>query len=155
MSEQIGVSQEVLDAIELRLIGADHRPWMLAPKLRDENGQPYIVRATGKAFKEAQADHWITHARGTWLIGDIALFKLCNQATSDMGEFVARAPEDIETLLNEVKSLRARLRRVEDDRENFRKEMLSLRVEKSTLQEKLTSIRRTVRDFATLMKETS
>lgn len=185
MSNQIGVPQEVLDAIELRLIGADHRPWSLAVDIQDENGKPYICKGSRKAHRKAEWANlaWSENDNGAvaerlkhrtadvpvenlgnsrnppnsidpvGYLKSMALFRLCDQANNDMGEFVAHAPEDIEILLNEVKSMRARLRRTEDDRENFRKEMLSLRVEKSTLQEKLTAMRRTVRDFAALMKE--
>lgn len=183
MSNQIGVPQETLDAIELRLIGADHRPWMLATDVYDENGRPYIFKGARKAHRKAEWANlaWSENDNGATArdlkrrIADVpiekspgnppnsidhagylksmALFRLCDQASNDMGEFVAHAPEDIEILLNEVKSLRARLRRIEDERETFRKEMLSLRVEKSTLQEKLNAMRRTVRDFAALMKE--
>lgn len=177
MSNQIGVSQEILDAIELRLIGVDHRPWILRPELCDEYGKPYICKGSRKALVKA------TEASRTWtpnanekerkdhdprirptemepdainmrqLVSGLALFRLCDQANNDMGQFVAHAPEDIEVLLNEVKSSRARLRRIEDEREEFRKELLSLRVEKASLQEKLTAMRRTVRDFSLLMKE--
>lgn len=193
MSQQIGVPQETLDAIELRLIGADHRPWRLATDMLDAHGKPHICKGSRKAHRKAEWANlaWskndpigklmnaqrvreLDHNKGREIkmekcggissdppdiideagyLRSVALFSLCDQANNDMGEFVAHAPEDIEILLNEVKSMRARLRRIEDEREDFRKEMLSLRVEKTTLQEKLTTMRRTVRDFAALMKE--
>lgn len=177
MGDQIGVAQEVLDAIELRLIGADFRPWALRKELCDEYGQPYICKASRKAsIKAFETNKVWTHGPKNKVPKDqddriqpdmeepdavdragfvrsLALFRLCSNASHDMGEFVAHAPEDIETLLNEVKGLRARLRRVENEREEFRKDLLSARVEKASLQEKLTATKRTLREFAQLMKE--
>jgi hypothetical protein len=83
----------------------------------------------------------------------LALFKLCDEATEDMAEFVAHAPQDVETLLNEVKFLRKRLRDAEIERDEFKKEILSLRIEKSGVADKLSDLRRTLREFGKAIKE--
>lgn len=168
---QIGMSQTAIDEIELRLLGADHRPWVLDRNFYDINGRPLICKGSNKAHRKAE---WASLA---WDKGDskhqglagegkgpdavdrasyikqVALFQLCDASSEDMGQFVANAPADIEALLAEVKRLRARYRDTEQERDEFKKEMLALRVEKASLQEKLTETRRRIRDFAALLKE--
>jgi|KBSSwiStaDraftv2_1062776.scaffolds.fasta_scaffold311735_4 hypothetical protein len=181
MSE-IGMSQARIDEIELRLLGADHRPWHLHRQFTDESGRPIICKGSSKSWKKALnasqvfaggqaakdehkqlvkdglADRDMpdtgapTHFNTADLRRGIALFKICQEATDEMGEFVAHAPQDVEDLLREVKFLRDRYRTCEKERDEFKKEMLSSRVEKATLHEKLSSARRLWRDLNKAME---
>lgn len=166
---QIGMPAARLDEIELRLLGADFRPWGFADATIGAGG-PHIVKASQKAvnraFQKSAVDKKGNHIGGMVmtsgefdptrneplintheLVKIVGIFKLVGDATADMGRFVAHAPRDIEDLLNEVKMLRKRLRDAEMERDEFKKEMLSLRVEKTTINEKLTEQRRAWRAF--------
>lgn len=185
----IGISQTQLDEIELRLAGADHRPWIVDRQLFDEAGRPLICKGSRKSRTKAEwksiawddsspenprrsesianaaamkgADPLNSSTPGQppnvidhrTYIKALALFKLCDEATPDMADFVANAPNDIETLLNEVKFLRHRYREAEKERDEFKKEMLSLRVERSKLQENFSETRRVLRDLGRVIKE--
>lgn len=171
---QIGMSQTQIDEIELRLTGVDHRPWALNRSLYDENGRALICKGSRKAAKRAittsalrdkgsvdlaydgdvpenPADRVAFDPR--LIVKSLALFKMCDEATEDMANFVAHAPDDVETLLNEVKFLRKRLRDAEIERDDFKKEMLALRVERAGVSDKLSDIRRVLRDFGKIVKE--
>lgn len=180
----IGITQTRLDEIELRLLGADHRPWAVSGEHFDENGRPLIVKASKKAARKAEwaslafdgdkkpdldmksriANHTATtgavlplgaptHVDARSYVRHLALFRLCDEASTDMGHFVAHAPQDIEDLLGEVKRLRARLRDAEQERDEFKKEMLSLRVEKSAVGDKLADVRKLLREFGKAVKD--
>lgn len=177
MPSELGIARHRLDEIELRLLGADHRPWVLnRSEMRDENGRFLICKGSRKAAKKAiggslvwmgdryedreQKDYaatkdaiagldplknrprdLATHVDPAVLRKHLALFKLCDQATDDMAEFVAHAPEDMEELVNGVKFLQMRLEKAENEREDFKKEMLALRVDNAALQSKLAEMR--------------
>lgn len=173
----IGITQDRLDKIELRLVGADHRPWELNRRIHDENGRSLICKASRKAGRKA-LEKSLTWNEEMPLAGDderhgvhfehgkqpnasdprvavqyLALFKMCSEATEDMADFVANAPQDIEDLLAEVKRLRSRLREVEQDRDEMKKEMLSARVERSSVADKLNDMRRAMKAFGAVLKE--
>lgn len=170
---QIGMSQTQLDEIELRLAGADHRPWAVSRTWFDEAGRPLICKGSRSAAKKAinASATWSDSAPATRdpetgratdaanvvsrqsMAKHLALFKLCEEATVDMAEFVSHAPNDIETLLNEVKFLRHRYRECEKERDEIKKEMLALRVERSKLQENFSETRRVLRDLGRVIKE--
>lgn len=184
---QIGMSQTQLDEIELRLAGADHRPWIVDRQLFDEAGRPLICKGSRKSrikadwkslawdgnkprggveereiAARAAADKGVDPLKNgpppnaideRTYVKSLALFKLCDEATTDMADFVAHAPNDIETLLNEVKFLRHRYRECEKERDEIKKEMLALRVERSKLQENFSETRRVLRDLGRVIKE--
>jgi hypothetical protein len=173
----IGVTKERLEQIELRLIGADHRPWVLNRRVHDENGRALICKSSRSANRKAinasmkwedgfglhpdDAAQGVVPSIGPQpnaydprvLVQHLALFKMCSEATDDMAEFVANAPQDIEDLLEEVKRLRAKLRDVEKDRDDMKKEMLSAQVERTAVAEKLSDIRRAMKVFGAALKE--
>ena len=124
------MSQAEIDAIELRLIGADHRPWSLSQE-RDTNGKLFICKGSSKAIKRAmrEAEMFVgkrnipdkvmddpIHDQNLVPTGysprimqrELCIFYLGLNATEDMANFVAYAPDDIEKLLNEVRWLRKR-----------------------------------------------
>lgn len=148
---QIGMSQTQLDEIELRLVGLDHRPWVLDRSIRDENGRALVCKASKRTRESVRYRQDLSVATASETqrlpVAQLALFKLCGDSTEDMGEFVAHAPEDMQLLLDEVKRLRKRGREAEVERDDLRKEALSLRVEKAALQEKLSGLRRLLRDL--------
>ena len=173
----IGITKERLEQIELRLIGADHRPWTLNRRMHDENGRALICKGSRKAARKAlngalswsddmplnddDLNQGISHTHGKQanavdprlMVQHLALFKMCSEATEDMAEFVANAPQDVEDLLEEVKRLRAKLREVEVDRDEMKKEMLSARVERTAVAEKLSDLRRVMKAFGAALKE--
>lgn len=174
MTKQLGMSQAELDQIELRLVGCDHRPWRMSSETaRDTNGRRFVSKGSGKAIKKVIREARMFTGKpdpellrggvdpndtpSGWdankFVTTMALFTLTPNSTEDMANFVAHAPEDMEKLLNEVKWLRKRYRDCEVGRDEFKKEALSARVEKAKLQEKLTEMRRTVRDFGVLLRE--
>lgn len=164
MAESIGMAQHRLDAIELRLVGCDHRPWRFYDSLLDGNGKPLVGKGSKKVFDRAANRARVTAngepvakpfvVRGSEEQGvdddyfdtgrvrsGVGLFQLVGDATNDMAEFVANAPQDVDDLLTEVKFLRMRLEKSTAEREEFRKEMLSLRVEAAALRDKLAEMR--------------
>ena len=173
----IGITRERLEQIELRLIGADHRPWVLNRRMHDENGRALVCKGSRSASRKALNNSlsWrddmplssddeaqgVAHGHGKQpnavdprlIVQHLALFKMCSEATDDMAEFVANAPQDVEDLLEEVKRLRSKLRDVEKDRDDMKKDMLSAQVERTAVAEKLSDLRRAMKGFSAALKE--
>lgn len=146
---QIGMPQSRIDEIELRLVGADFRPWKLERGVRDENGRALVCKASKNQHAKAAWSSLSNDPKPNLFAyaSSLSLFKLCGDATEDMGEFVAHAPDDIADLVEEVKRLRSRLRSAEQERDEMKKEMLSARVERSAYAEKLQNLRSALRSF--------
>jgi len=166
------MSQAALDAIELRLLGADHLPWGYQQSYR------YVGKCSNKSLKKA-IQHSSCDANGRQIFrseapnrhetradddrdgvrfdvskvrAELELFRLAPDSTDEMGEFVAHAPADIEQLIGEVKFLRLQLGKARADRDEFKKEMLSLRIDSAALTQKLTEIRAGWRKIQEVMK---
>lgn len=215
---ELGMSRTRLDEIKLRLLGADHRPWILTGKVRDENGRPVICKGGKKASQRAFNDNLNLEAHVTkdtakqlnqkygerlgqlnretertrqkivQLGGSpdgrhkdakdeneikmtmtdedgnvtdlldragyqraLSLFKLCDQATDEMADFVVHAPEDIDVLVQEIELLHRKLDKLQEKEEAATKEMLRLRIDNEKLQERLTGMRRAWRAFISEM----
>ena len=149
----IGISRNRLDAIELRLLGADHRPWGFSREWKA------VAKTSRKATRNAIQHGIVGPDKGEETMVDkrvlqreLVLFSLENDATNDMGEFVANSPQDIEDLIAGVKFLQLRLEKAEQEREEFRKEMLGLRIEATELQKRHTELRANWRRFLETMK---
>lgn len=156
---KIGISRTELDAIELRLIGVDHRPWRYdrewnvivkasrkaakkasVAALRNPDGSPYVGRKYKDGLEPGEKEQEPVFSTRE-ILEQLSLFNPHRNATADMAVFVAEAPEDIEKLINAVKFLQLQLERARADRDEFKKEMLSLRVEQAATLQKLTEMR--------------
>jgi hypothetical protein len=167
---KIGISRAELDAIELRLIGCDHRPWHHDPEwriiakgskkatrkayigaMRQPDGRPYVGPkfADGPEAGEKEHEHVLSRRD---LLEALTLFKQHDNSTNDMAAFVANAPDDVEALLNAVKFLQTSLEKARADRDEFKKEMLSLRIDNAAIQQKLTEMRSGWRNLKKLME---
>ena len=167
-SKELGLPRQRLDEIELRLLGADHRPWVLGVQesMRDANGKALVMRYSNTATKKALNASLCTkngiptggiyhnketedfrkleneeHVNPRVYRSELGIFQLCGQATDEMGDFVAHAPQDVEDLLNEVKFLRLRLEKSETQREEMKKELLQLRLDHASISQKWTEAR--------------
>lgn len=151
-AHDLGISRTKLDAIELRLIGVDQRPWAFSPQWRA------VCRDSRKARRAAIQNSGIQHGENAGKFDEsvmrreMVLFSMENEATNDMGTFVANAPQDIEDLVAGVKFLQMRLEKAEQEREEFKKEMLRLRIETAELQQRHTEVRAAWRRLAEVMK---
>lgn len=171
-----GIPDHRLEEIELRLIGADHRPWGLSGlDGLDDEGRRTIMRRSRKAQKKAiqkasrVAD--VALIEGKWteeelneagggkggpmvhgptLYKELVLFHRTEIATDDMLEFVANAPEDVEDLLREVKVLRMMCSKLKEERHDAVQELQGTKVAASRAEEKIVDMRRAWR---TLCKE--
>ncbi len=88
------------------------------------------------------------HARR--LEHELAIFQLCGQATTEMGDFIAHAPLDVEDLLNEVFCLKETVTKLREQKEQATKDLRGRRLEATKLREQVIEMRRAWR---TLCKE--
>ena len=162
-----GIPDHRLEEIELRLVGADHRPWEISlPQTVDDNGHRVVQKGSRKAMKRAvQAGA----RKGNEIRGKghrlnspedpptdldeptihidtmrnyLTLFRRTEQSTDEMLEFVAHAPDDIEDLLREVKTLRTMLKTYKEKSEVAIKELASERIASSRAETKIVDMRR-------------
>lgn len=99
MSEGTGMAQAALDAIKLRLIGCDGRPW------HSSHDRRRVV--SGVESKQSRA---VLCDDGTMHVGrgSPVLFSAAGAVTNDTVDFVVHAPADVDALLQEVDYQRAR-----------------------------------------------
>lgn len=163
-----GLSQQRMDEISLRLLGADHRPWTLSPLTNlDDEGRRTVNknshRAVKKAF-QAGAKSAIRH-KGAPAFGIdttdeneilvdahaiakfLVLFHRTDHSTDDMMEFVAHAPEDIEDLVREVQQLRIMVDKLKTERDQAVKDLLGRRIAADRAEEKICTMRRAWREL--------
>jgi hypothetical protein len=124
MTNELGMPEHVLDDIETRLLGADHRPWVLSTP------QGVDVMCDGGEFKRR-----------------LTLFYAGDDATDEMLEFVAHAPRDVEILVAEVRTLKKMLSLCKESRVTAVGELQAVRVAASRAEEKIVDIRRAWKDL--------
>lgn len=103
----------------------------------------------GHEIAPEDADNDLRFDRRT-ILNALVLFTRTNNATDDMLEFIAHAPEDVEALLSEVSCLRQMVAKLKEQKETAVKELLAKRIEASKAAERIVDMRRAWR---TLCKE--
>jgi len=162
-----GIPIHRLEEIELRLVGADHRPWLMSiPGGVDDEGRRFIMKGSKKAYKRAirkgydkAADIAVAHnykleeemVHEPTMTAALAIFHRTENATDEMLDFVAHAPEDIEDLLREVTTLRSMLETYKEKSETAIKELTSSKVAASRAETKIADMRRAWRGICTEM----
>lgn len=165
-----GLPLHRLEDIELRLAGVDHRPWVLSqPVAVDDEGRRFVSKGSRKAMKKAiqagarQAELMTGKVRSEtpseeWMCDrktlemSIALFHRTGNATDDMMEFIAHAPEDVEDLLREAKVMRIEREKLRTERDEAVKELTSTKVQLSRAESKITDMKRAWRTLNQEMK---
>ena len=161
-----GIPQQRLDQIQLRLIGVDHRPWRLSPEeALDDEDRRTVMKGSKRAAKKAERKGFIAAANRGEVYDDgkegpttdtvdldavlshLVLFKRTQEATDDMLDFVAHAPEDVDDLLKEVFCLRELTSKLKVERDSAVKEMLASRIEACEAEKKIASMRRAWREL--------
>lgn len=174
-----GISVQRLEEIELRLVGADHRPWAMSPPASlDDEGRRSIMKGSQKAAKKAcqkaaqvgrekiaeGGDKWTKKdrdqikewekdgpiAHGPTLRAELALFHRTHNATDDMLEFIVHAPEDVELLLREIRQMHIIATKAKEERDAAVQELQRTKIAASRAEEKIVDMRRAWR---TLVKE--
>lgn len=168
MSEINGIPDHVLEDIELRLLGADHRPWMLSgPQGMDHAGRRMVLKGSKKAMKKATfkaheaaialgatpaEDLDINESAGLRLDSatatkELALFFAGESTTEEMLSFVAHAPHDVELLVSEVKTLKSILSLCKESKNKAVKELQAAKVAASRAEAKIVDMRRAWREL--------
>ena len=164
-----GIPIHRLEEIELRLAGADHRPWGLSGfNALDDNGHRTIMRRSGKAQKKAikaasrSADVRLVEKRNRGEITNaeyesmrdegmvdagvidksLTLFRRTDLATNEMMEFIEHAPEAVEDLLREGKHFHTWAEKLQTERDQAVKELVSSKVAASRAETKIADMRR-------------
>lgn len=164
------ISDHILEDMELRLIGVDHRPWAMSPPASvDDEGRRMIMkgsqRASKKAFHagvKAGAEALGKHVdEGTYTQEDLAasgfgdgavhgptmqkalaLFHRTDHATDEMLEFIVHAPEDIEKLIREIRQLRIMATKAKEERDSAVQELQGSKIAASRAEAKIVDMRR-------------
>lgn len=164
-----GIPTERIDEMRMRLIGVDHRPWALSPLTNlDGEGRRMVIKASRKALKKAivagsrsaeqitgniitreTPDDEVVFDRAA-IQRSLTLFHRTDQATDDMLDFVAHAPEDVEELIREVDTLKMMVQKLKEERDQAVNDLLGRRIAADRAEAKIVDMRRAWR---TLCKE--
>lgn len=157
-----------LEEIELRLVGADFRPWGMSPReVVDDRGYQMICKTSQRAMKKAIRKSAQVGAQKLGVCLDdvgpddpicdakvmqreLTLFHRTHNTTQEMFEFVMHAPEDIELLLRENKLLLMIAQKATEERASAIGELQSSKIAASRAEERIVDMRRAWR---TLVKE--
>jgi len=169
-----GIPDHRIDEIELRLAGVDHRPWKVShPSELDDEGRRTVTKGSARAIKKANriglqvgaqtleqsnvktpgmdAAHPGRAFHPGSAMKAINLFHRTDNATDDMLDFIASAPEDVEELLREVKQLRIMATKYKEGRDAAVVELQGSKIAASRAEGKIVDMRRAWRTLVTEM----
>jgi hypothetical protein len=165
----LGISQAKLEAIELRLIGADKRPWAVSGfNNLDQEGRRFIHKGGKKALIQAQRSAVRTGSGATYsddpqgeplafptdqdIDRKLILLHRTANATDDMLDFIVKAPDDVEVLLREVRRLQEQVTKLDAAKRTAVADLLKKTSEATRANEQLTDIKRAWRTLCRVMK---